>query len=120
MFALLLRHPAVSEVDWHSLRCGFSGGAVLRPETQARFLDATGAPLLNGYGITEATSFVAAPPRSSSPTRRHAAWVAGPSGEMSVACANHLLRSTGSGEAWRDRRRVGDGRVLPAPRQRRR
>ncbi len=62
MFELLLRHPAVSEVDWHSLRCGFSGGAVLRPETQARFLDATGAPLLNGYGITEATSFVAAPP----------------------------------------------------------
>ena len=29
MFELLLRHPAVSEVDWHSLRCGFSGGAAL-------------------------------------------------------------------------------------------
>ena len=61
MFEILLRHPTVSRADWRALRCGFSGGAALRPETQARFLDVFGAPLLNGYGITEATSFVTAP-----------------------------------------------------------
>ena len=62
MFEMLLRHDGFSQVDWSTLRCGCSGGSLLRPETQARFLRSTGAPLLNGYGITEATSFVSSPP----------------------------------------------------------
>jgi acyl-CoA synthetase (AMP-forming)/AMP-acid ligase II len=62
MFEMLLERVAGRSIDWRALRCGCSGGSLLRAETQARFLDATGAPLLNGYGITEATSFVASPP----------------------------------------------------------
>jgi long-chain acyl-CoA synthetase len=61
MFEMLLAHQEFAPQDWQALRCGVSGGSLLRPDTQARFLAATGAPLLNGYGITEATSFVAAP-----------------------------------------------------------
>jgi acyl-CoA synthetase (AMP-forming)/AMP-acid ligase II len=62
MFELLLEQATVSELDWRALRFGCSGGSPLRPETQARFMEVTGAPLLNGYGMTEATSFIASPP----------------------------------------------------------
>lgn len=59
---LILRNPTAAKVSWSPLRYALSGGAVLPPATQRAFSQLTGAPLLNGYGMTEATSFVSAPP----------------------------------------------------------
>ncbi|NMM90925.1 long-chain fatty acid--CoA ligase [Rhodococcus sp. SRB_17] len=48
--------PAVPEgVDISSLRCGIVGAAPLPPKLRREFESSTGVPMIEGYGLTEAT-----------------------------------------------------------------
>ena len=52
-------------VDLRSLKFSISGGAPLPPEVRTRFVAATGCPLVEGYGLTEASPIVSCnPPQS--------------------------------------------------------
>ncbi|WP_162834392.1 class I adenylate-forming enzyme family protein [Amycolatopsis circi] len=59
---VVLRSPAARQMDWSRLRFCIVGGAPSAQDLSERFRALTGRPVLNGYGATEATSFVSAPP----------------------------------------------------------
>ncbi|WP_336959173.1 long-chain fatty acid--CoA ligase [Sphingobium aquiterrae] len=62
MFQALLDHPAISNVDLSSLRVCISGGAPLPLEVKQRFEAATGAKVVEGYGLTESSGVVSSNP----------------------------------------------------------
>lgn len=62
MFQALLDHPKAASTDWSSLKYCISGGAPLPAELKARFEAATGATLIEGYGLSESSGVVSANP----------------------------------------------------------
>ncbi len=62
MFQALLDHPNASKTDWSSLQYCISGGAPLPAELKTRFEAATGAKLIEGYGLSESSGVVSANP----------------------------------------------------------
>jgi len=62
MFQALLDHPAIRNIDFSSLRACISGGAPLPLEVRQRFEEATGAKLIEGYGLTETSPIVCTNP----------------------------------------------------------
>jgi long-chain acyl-CoA synthetase len=55
LYNALVNHPAVGRYDLRSVRACVSGAAALPGEVQARFEQATGGVLAEGYGLTEAS-----------------------------------------------------------------
>lgn len=62
MFQALLDHPKAASTDWSSLKYCISGGAPLPAELKVRFEAATGAKLIEGYGLSESSGVVSANP----------------------------------------------------------
>ena len=62
MYQALLDHPAIRNIDFSSLRACISGGAPLPLEVKQRFEAATGAKLIEGYGLTETSPIVCSNP----------------------------------------------------------
>ena len=62
MFQALLDDPAVARTDFSSLRICISGGAPLPLPLKARFEAATGARVVEGYGLTESAGVVSTNP----------------------------------------------------------
>jgi len=62
MYQALLDHPKLGATDFSSLRACISGGAPLSAELKARFEKATGATLIEGYGLSESSGVVASNP----------------------------------------------------------
>jgi long-chain acyl-CoA synthetase len=62
MYQALLNHPAIGNVDLSSLRVCISGGAPLPLEVKQRFEAATGAKVVEGYGLTESSGVVSSNP----------------------------------------------------------
>jgi len=55
MYQALLNDPRSAKVDMRSIRSCISGGMKLPGELQRRWADATGDPVVEGYGMTEAS-----------------------------------------------------------------
>jgi len=62
MFQALLDHPDVTKTDFSSLRICISGGAPLPLPLKARFEAASGARVVEGYGLTESAGVVSTNP----------------------------------------------------------
>ncbi len=62
MFQALLDHPRLKQANLSSLRVCISGGAPLSLALKQRFESATGAKLVEGYGLTETSGVVTANP----------------------------------------------------------
>ncbi len=62
MYQALLDHPRLIRTDFSSLRVCISGGAPLPGPLKARFEKATGARLVEGYGLTETAGVVSTNP----------------------------------------------------------
>lgn len=62
MYQALLDHPDLGKTDFSSLRVCISGGAPLPGPLKARFEEATGARLVEGYGLTETSGVVSTNP----------------------------------------------------------
>lgn len=62
MFQALTDHPDFAATDWTSLRVCISGGAPLPGPLAEKFESATGARLVEGYGLTESSGVVSANP----------------------------------------------------------
>jgi len=58
----MLNHANFSSLDFSRLKLGAAGGMPLHPEVARRWREATGRPLLEGYGLTEASPVVACNP----------------------------------------------------------
>jgi long-chain acyl-CoA synthetase len=62
MYQALLDHPKLGATDFSHLRVCVSGGAPLPAELKARFEAATGATLVEGYGLSESSGVIASNP----------------------------------------------------------
>ena len=62
MYQALLDHPALARTELSSLRACISGGAPLPAPIKRRFDAATGATLVEGYGLTETAGVVSTNP----------------------------------------------------------
>src|SRR3990167_372728 len=62
MYQALLDHPDLAKTDFSSLRICISGGAPMPAELREKFVAATGASLVEGYGLTESSGVVATNP----------------------------------------------------------
>ena len=62
MYQALLDHPDLARTDFSSLRVCISGGAPMPVELREKFIAATGASLVEGYGLTESSGVVATNP----------------------------------------------------------
>ncbi len=62
MYQALLDHPKMRVTSFKSLRICISGGAPLVPALKTRFERATGARVVEGYGLTESSGVVACNP----------------------------------------------------------
>ncbi len=62
MYQALLDNPRLAKTDFSSLQVCISGGAALSAPLHARFEEATGARLVEGYGLTESSGVVATNP----------------------------------------------------------
>ncbi len=62
MYRALLDHPDMARTSFASLRVCISGGAPLPAEVKAKFEAATGARVVEGYGLTESAGVVACNP----------------------------------------------------------
>ena len=62
MYQALLDHPAMAKTDFSSLRVCISGGAPLPEKVKDQFEAASGARLVEGYGLTETSGVVSTNP----------------------------------------------------------
>lgn len=62
MYQALLDHPHLPRTNFASLRLCISGGAPLPLEVKQRFEAATGAKVVEGYGLTESSGVVSSNP----------------------------------------------------------
>jgi len=62
MYQALLDHPKIGATDFSSLRICISGGAPLAAELKAKFEAATGAVVVEGYGLSESSGVISANP----------------------------------------------------------
>ena len=62
MYQALLDHPKMGSTSFKSLRVCISGGAPLVPALKTKFERATGARVVEGYGLTESSGVVACNP----------------------------------------------------------
>jgi long-chain acyl-CoA synthetase len=62
MYQALLDHPDIEKTDFSSLRVCISGGAPLPAEVKAKFEEATGARVVEGYGLTESAGVISCNP----------------------------------------------------------
>ncbi len=65
MYQALLDHGDLARTDFTSLRACISGGAPLPLQVKQRFEAATGAKLIEGYGLTESSGVVTSNPYES-------------------------------------------------------
>jgi long-chain acyl-CoA synthetase len=68
----ILDHPNLGRYDLSSLTSCLSGGAPIDPRLVGRFVEATGASLYQGYGLTEAGPCTHCTPVGGGPDRRSA------------------------------------------------
>jgi len=63
LFNALLEHPDFRRIDFSSLKLAVAGGMALQPAVAERWRAVTGKPMVEGYGLTEASPVVACNPR---------------------------------------------------------
>jgi long-chain acyl-CoA synthetase len=62
LYAALLDHPGFPRLSFSHLKLGVAGGMALHPAVAAKWQSITGRPLIEGYGLTEASPVVSCAP----------------------------------------------------------
>ena len=98
LYAALLAHPRFSRLDFSHLKLGAAGGAALHPRVAEEWRSVTGRPLLEGYGLTEASPVVACNPPEG--PRLGTVGLPLPSTEISIREGGLELTAGEPGELW--------------------
>ena len=53
LFNAMVNHPDFSTVDWSSLKISVGGGMAVQSATAKQWLEKTGCPIVEGYGLSE-------------------------------------------------------------------
>jgi len=117
IFTGLMAHPAFAAVDWRRVHTCYSGSAALSAETLERWRSATGAPIYEGYGQTEAGPVLTFNP-AAGPVKVGSVGVPVPSTEVQVVDLETGIRVLPAGERGEIRARgpqvMNDYLQLPA------
>jgi len=62
LFSALARHPHADRVDWSGLRLSVGGGMAVQPATAQSWMQKTGSPICEGYGLSETSPTVCCNP----------------------------------------------------------
>jgi long-chain acyl-CoA synthetase len=62
LFAAVARHPDADRVDWSALQLAVGGGMAVQRATARQWLEKTGCPICEGYGLTETSPTVTCNP----------------------------------------------------------
>ncbi len=62
LFAALLNTPGFAELDFSHLRAAVGGGMAVQPAVAKRWVEVTGVPIDQGYGLTETSPVATASP----------------------------------------------------------
>ncbi|KAF1019540.1 MAG: Long-chain-fatty-acid--CoA ligase [Paracidovorax wautersii] len=62
LFNGLLNHPDFDTVDWSHLLCSVGGGMAIQGAVAQRWLEKTGCPICEGYGLSETSPIASANP----------------------------------------------------------
>jgi long-chain acyl-CoA synthetase len=62
LFSALANHPDFGRVDWSSLRLSLGGGMAVQQATARLWLEKTGCPICEGYGLSETSPSVTCNP----------------------------------------------------------
>ena len=65
LFNALLNHPDVDRVDWSHLQVSVGGGMAVQAAVAQRWLDKTGCPICEGYGLSETSPSASCNPTTS-------------------------------------------------------
>ncbi len=98
LYAALLAHPGFARLDFSHLKLGAAGGAALHPSVAEQWRRVTGRPLLEGYGLTEASPVVACNPPEQ--PRIGTVGMALPGTEISIREGGVELAAGEAGELW--------------------
>lgn len=60
LFGAIARHPDAKQVDWSNLIVSMGGGMSVQPATAKLWLDLTGCPVCEGYGLSETSPVASA------------------------------------------------------------
>lgn len=60
LFQGMLNHPEFSSIDWGALRISLGGGMAVQSQTAKEWLERTGCPICEGYGLSETSPVVSA------------------------------------------------------------
>ena len=71
LFDTLLQHPEFDRVDWRHLRLSIGGGMAVQQATARAWLERTGCPICEGYGLSEASPSVTCNPVDTSDWSGH-------------------------------------------------
>ena len=71
MFNAIVHHPAFHSVDWSHLRLAVGGGMPVQQGTARLWLEKTGCPIVEGYGLSETSPSVTCNPVDSSEYSGH-------------------------------------------------
>jgi long-chain acyl-CoA synthetase len=62
LFNALAHHPDFDRVDWSALKISIGGGMAVQSATARRWLEKTGCPIVEGYGLSETSPSVTCNP----------------------------------------------------------
>ena len=114
LYAALMNHPGFAQLDFSRLKLGAAGGMALHPSVAEKWNAITGKPLVEGYGLTEASPVVTC----NSYLAPQVGTVGLPLPSTEISLRDERQR----GGAWPGRRAVrartaGDARLLAAARR---
>lgn len=100
LFHAMLQAPHIGSVDWSPLRLVIGGGAAIQPSVAARWQVVTGVPIIEGYGLTEASPVVCVNPADVKEFSGSVGYPL-PSTEISLRDDNDArVAAGGIGEVW--------------------
>ncbi len=97
IFVGLMEHPRFAQNDWSHLHTCYSGAAALAAGTLARWSEAVGAPIFEGYGLTEAGPVLSFNP-AGGPVKPGSVGVPVPLTEIEIVDLESGTRVLGAGE----------------------
>jgi long-chain acyl-CoA synthetase len=116
LFNSLANHPDFDKVDWSHLKISVGGGMAVQQATARLWLEKTGCPICEGYGLSETSPSATCNPVDSTAYSGNIG-LPMPSTELKLLDDDGHRSAAGHARRDRDPRPAGDGRLLAAARR---